>query len=270
MSSRLTDLVAAVDSAADPLTAQQLVRYFQVRPGGYGEGDTFIGVKLSELRRLTKPYVGEPLLRPELAALLTSHVHEHRLAAVVLLDQYARRAERSGDRDRLREVYELFMSHLDSVDNWDLVDAGAAGIVGGYLLERPRDALYELVEHDCVWRRRVAIVATHRFLRAGQSADTYALTARVVSDPQDLIHKAAGWMLREAGKLVDEAELRRFLDQHAADMPRTMLRYAIERMPPKVRGRYLAVKPSAHPSRLRGSGSGPASAAAARSRPGRC
>jgi hypothetical protein len=238
-SARVAELRAAIDAAADPTAAQQMARYFQVRPGGNGEGDTFVGVQLSRLRRLVRPYVRDPVSAHDLGPLLLSPGHEHRLAGVVLLAEYAERALRKSDERVRRAAYQIWDKHSEGINNWDLVDAGAGPVVGGYLLDRPRADLYRLVEAPSVWERRTALVATHRFIRAGQSADTYALAQLVLTDRHPLIHKAAGWMLREAGKRVDGAELRAFLDQHAEAMPRTMLRYAIERLLPDERRHYM-------------------------------
>jgi 3-methyladenine DNA glycosylase AlkD len=238
-SARVAELLVAINAAADPNTAQQLARYFQVRPGGYGEGDIFVGVQLSRLRRLVRPYVRDPVSPYELGPLLDSPAHEHRLAGVVLLAEYAERALRKSDEGVRQAAYQVWGKHSEGINNWDLVDAGAGPVVGGFLLDRRRDALYTLVESPSVWERRTALVATHRFIRAGQSADTYALAQLVLTDRHPLIHKAAGWMLREAGKRVDEAELRAFLDQHAEAMPRTMLRYTIERLAPDERRHYM-------------------------------
>jgi 3-methyladenine DNA glycosylase AlkD len=130
------------------------------------------------------------------------------------------------------------------VNNWDLVDAGAPEIVGGYLLERERARLDRLADSAWLWDRRIAIVATHTFIRAGQSADTYRLALRLLADRHDLIHKAVGWMLREAGKRVDRAELLAFLDDHAAAMPPTMLRYAVEHLDPILRAHYRGLRRS--------------------------
>ena len=236
---RVADLLARIDAEADPATAEELARYFQVRAGGYGEGDRFAGVRLSRIRQLARPLVRDPVEPVRLAAGLRSPVHEHRLAALVLLAAYADRARRRGDRRLQAAAYEVYVDHLDRIDNWDLVDCSAPEVVGGYLLDRDRAPLYGWIRSASVWERRIALVATHRLIRAGQTADTYALAAEVLGDRHDLIHKAAGWMLREAGKRVDERELRAFLDRHAPAMPRTMLRYAIERLPPDVRRAYL-------------------------------
>jgi hypothetical protein len=237
---RVADLLARIDAEGDPATAAQLARYFQVRPGGYGEGDRFVGVKVSRLRQLVPPEVRDPIAPAALASGLRSPVHEHRLACLVIMAEYAVRALRTGDQARLAALYDAYVADIDRVDNWDLVDASASKVVGSYLLDRDRAPLYEWVRSESVWRRRIAIVTTHRFIFAGQSADSYALATAVLEDRHDLIHKAAGWMLREAGKRVDEAELRAYLDRHTAEMPRTMLRYAIERLPVDVRRGYLA------------------------------
>ena len=246
---RVAELLAEIDAEVDPAAAEQLAGYFQVRPGGYAEGDMFIGVKVSRLRALVRPYVRQPLSPGALSPGLTSPIHEHRLACLVILAEYADRALRSGDEARATEVYETYVEHLDRVDNWDLVDCSAPKVVGGYLLDRDRAPLYDWIRSESVWPRRIALVATLRLIQAGQTADTYALATEVLDDRHDLIHKAAGWVLREAGKRVDEDELRRYLDAYAPQMPRTMLRYAIERMPDDVRRRYRAMKtPVASPS----------------------
>lgn len=233
------ELAATIDAASDADTAAALAAYFQVKPGGYGEGDRFCGVKLSALRALVKPYAELP--PAELERLLASEIHEHRLAALVLIAGRAARAvrPRSLDPDGLAELHDLYLRNTRYINNWDLVDCSAPDVVGGYLLDKPRTELRELVGSDSVWERRIGLVATQRLIGAGETADTYALAALVLDDRHDLIHKAAGWMLREAGKRVDEAELLAFLDCYAGRMPRTMLRYAIERLAPEVRRSYL-------------------------------
>ncbi|HYU86929.1 MAG TPA: DNA alkylation repair protein [Kribbellaceae bacterium] len=241
MTDGVVELMAAVDAAADPVAAEALARYFQVKPGGYGEGDVFIGVKLSELRRLVKPYLRAGLPLDGLERVLASPVHEHRLTALVLLADRADHAlkPRSKDPAELLAIHDVYLRNLTYVDNWDLVDGSAPAIVGGYLLDKPRDELYELVASSNLWARRAALVATLRFIVEGQTADTYRLAELVLGDREDLIHKASGWMLREAGKRVDTTELLTFLDEHAPRMPRTMLRYAIERLPDDLRRAYL-------------------------------
>ncbi|WP_460666275.1 DNA alkylation repair protein [Kribbella swartbergensis] len=238
------DLLADIDAAADPAVAEALARYFQLQEGGYGHGDRIIGVKLSTIRGLIKPYLRADLPLAELERALQSPVHEHRLAILCLLADRAARSlkPRTANPAELTAIYELYLRSTPYVNNWDLVDCSTSEIVGGYLLDKPRDVLHTLVRSSSVWERRIALVATHRFIMRGESADTYALSELVLDDREDLIHKASGWMLREAGKRVSEDELLAFLDRHAAVMPRTMLRYAIERLAPEVRRHYLALR----------------------------
>lgn len=218
-----------------------LARYFKLGPGDYGHGDTMIGVKLSTIRGLLKPYLRADLPLPELEQALTSPVHEHRLAVLCLLADRASRSlkPRTADPDELVAIYGLYTRSTAYINNWDLVDCSAPQVVGGYLFDKPRDPLYTLVRSSSLWERRIALVATQYLINRGQTADIYNLAAEVLDDREDLIHKASGWMLREAGKRVSEDELRSFLDRYATRMPRTMLRYAIERLDPDSRRHYL-------------------------------
>ncbi|GAB3813341.1 DNA alkylation repair protein [Kribbella italica] len=236
-------LLADIDAAADAGTAAILSRYFQVKPGGYGEGDLMIGVKLSTLRGIVKPYGRADLPLPELEEALQSPVHEHRLAVLCLLADRADRAlkPRTADPAEVAAIFDLYLRNTEHINNWDLVDCSAAEIVGGHLLDRPGDILHTLIRSPLIWDRRIALVATHRFIRAGDSTDIYALAPQVLDDPEDLIHKASGWMLREAGKRVSPDELLAFLDQYAARMPRTMLSYALEHFPPETRKHYRSL-----------------------------
>lgn len=233
-------LVAAIDAEADPDQAAELARFFQVRPGGYGEGDRFVGVRLSRLRELARPYRREGFEAGAWLPLLHSPVHEHRMACLIVM---ADRADR-GDRDERAMITDHYLANTRRVDNWDLVDASAAQILGRRLLDPDGDrtVLDRLAGSAWLWDRRIAMVGTHQLIRAGQTADTYRIAERLLTDRHDLIHKAIGWMLREAGKRVDEAELRAFLDRHAARMPRTALSYAIERLDPESRSRYRAAR----------------------------
>jgi 3-methyladenine DNA glycosylase AlkD len=235
------ELVRAMDAAADPETAQVLAGYFQVRPGGYGEGDTFLGIKLSALRGLTAAYAAEPFVADRWLPLLRSPVHEHRLAALVVMAERARRGTlRRGDPAELRHVYETYLANTAYVNNWDLVDVSSKPIVGGHLQHRDRAPLYALARSTLVWDRRIAIVGSQWFLRAGETADLFALAALLLDDRHDLMHKAVGWSLREAGKR-DPAALRQFLTTHVSAMPRTTLRYAIEHFDPEERRRFLTL-----------------------------
>jgi 3-methyladenine DNA glycosylase AlkD len=237
-------LLQSIDDAADPGVAEVLARYFQLKPGGYGFGDRMIGVKLSTLRLLLKPYVRAGLPLTDLEQALASPIHEHRLAVLALLADRASLAlkPRTANPAELAAIYDLYLRNTRHVNNWDLVDCSAPQIVGGQLLGRARDPLYQLIASSNLWERRIALVATQHLIGAGLTADTYGLSALVLDDPEDLIHKASGWMLREAGKRVSADELLAFLDKYAAVMPRTILRYAIERLPPGVRKHYLGLK----------------------------
>jgi 3-methyladenine DNA glycosylase AlkD len=238
----IDDLLAELDAAADPATAEVLARYFQVKPGGYGEGDRMIGVKLSTIRTLLKPYLRAGLPLPAIEKALASPVHEHRLAMLCLLADRASRAlkPRTANPAELAAIFDLYLRNTRHIDNWDLVDCSAPDVVGGFLLDQPRDPLYTLIASSNLWERRIALVATYRLIRAGQTADTFALAELVLGDREDLIHKASGWMLREAAKHTTPDGLLVFLDKHAARMPRTMLRYSLERLPAETRAYYLS------------------------------
>lgn len=233
-------LVKIIAAEADPEHAVALARFFQVHPGGYGEGDVFVGVRLSRIRQLVCPYLRTRLVVADWLPLLHSEIHEHRLASLVVMSDRARR----GDPDERAEIADQYLANTEWINNWDLVDASAAPVVGGRLLDPDGDRalLDRLARSDRLWERRIAMVATHELIRAGQTGDTYRIAEALLADEHDLIHKAAGWMLREAGKRVDQRELLAFLDHHAARMPRTMLRYAIERLDPDTRRHYLGVK----------------------------
>jgi 3-methyladenine DNA glycosylase AlkD len=213
--------------------------YFKTGRGEYGEGDRFLGIRVPVLRRFARSHQDLPLrtLRP----LLRSRWHEVRLfALLVLVRQYAR-ATRAGDPVTRDEIYALYMANLAWVNNWDLVDLSAPGIVGAHLLGRRIAPLRALARSRSVWERRVAMLATAAYTRAGDVVPALEIADLLADDPHDLIHKAAGWMLREVGER-DRAALLRFLDRHAATLPRTMLRYAIEHLPKTQRARYLRAR----------------------------
>jgi 3-methyladenine DNA glycosylase AlkD len=238
----VADLVQMMESAADPETARTLMRYFQVRPGGYGEGDVFLGLKLSTLRSLTAPYVAVPFEPGPWLPLLRSAAHEHRMAALVVMSERARRnAGRRGDPDELELVYRTYLDNTAYVNNWDLVDVSCKEIVGGYLQHRDRAPLYVLARSESLWERRIAMVGCQWFLKAGETEDLFRLAEMLLGDRHDLMHKAVGWSLREAGKR-DPDGLRRFLTGHIARMPRTALRYAIEKFDPEERRAFLNLR----------------------------
>jgi hypothetical protein len=202
-----------------------------------GEEDEFIGVRMGQVFALAKEFIEMP--PDEIEKLLESPVHEVRVGAVSIMDWQAR--SKKTPENRRKELYDLYIRRRDRINNWDLVDRSAPYVVGGYLFDKPRDILYKLARSKSTWERRTAIVSTGYFIRSGEVADTFKIAEMLLDDGQDLIHKATGWMLREAGKR-DRPQLLRFLDQHAPSMPRTALRYAIEHLDNEQRAHYLGMK----------------------------
>ena len=224
----LDDLRRRLREAAEPERVENLRRFFKTGPGGYGEGDVFLGVRVPEARKIARRF--DALDEKTVLGLLQSPVHEERLVALVIL---VRRHER-GDEATRERVYGLYLENTARVNNWDLVDVSAPQIVGAHLLDRDRTVLDRLARSPSLWERRISIMATFAFIRAGDFKDTLQLARVLLRDEHDLIHKATGWMLREVGNR-DEGVLVRFLEEHAPRMPRTMLRYAVERLDPSMR-----------------------------------
>lgn len=218
---------------ANPRIAGPSQQFFKTAPGDYGHGDRFLGIRVPALRKIAREFRAAPL--PAALALLRSPYHEERLVALfMLVHRYARGTQRERDR-----IYAQYLKHVPKqVNNWDLVDCSAHYIVGAHLEDRDRSALYELARSPALWSRRVAIIATFWFIKRGSFADTLAIAELLLDDREDLIHKAVGWMLREVGNR-DRKAAERFLRKHYRRMPRTMLRYAIEKLPPAERLAYL-------------------------------
>jgi 3-methyladenine DNA glycosylase AlkD len=217
---------------ADQRQAAILQGFFKTGPGEYGEGDVFLGIKVPATRTVVRQC--RAATRPVIRRLLRSRLHEERLLALlVLVDRFTR----GDDRER-RQIYQFYLANTAHINNWDLVDLSAPNVVGAHLLTRPRRPLYHLAKSGNLWERRIAVLATYAFIRAGQFTDTLKLARLLIRDPEDLMHKAIGWMLREVGKR-DPAALEQFLQKHYRHMPRTMLRYAIERFPESRRKDYL-------------------------------
>lgn len=224
----------AVDELADPAQARELQRFFKTGPGEYAEGDVFVGVKVPPLRKIAR--ANRDLSLDEVAKLLASAVHEHRTVGLVIITDRAAK----GDLATRQELYDFYLAHADRVNNWDLVDISCREIVGAYLLKINDFApLDELVADDDLWRRRIGIISTWKLIRGGFTEPTFRLVASVEDDPRDLTHKACGWMLREAG-IKEPAALDAYLKQPAATMPRTTLRYAIEKMTKSERAHWMA------------------------------
>jgi 3-methyladenine DNA glycosylase AlkD len=214
----------------------KIPRYFKTGDGEYGEGDVFLGVRMGDVFALAKSFIDLP--PAEIEILLDSDLHEVRAGGCSVMAKQAARKKTTDERRT--ELYELYLRRLDRIDNWDLVDLAARDVVGAYLIHRPRQPLYDLARSDDQWARRTAIYATYAFIKIGQLDDTFAIAELLLDDPEDLIHKAVGGWLRECGKH-DEARLLAFLDQHAAAMPRTMLRYATEKLAPDRKAHYRSL-----------------------------
>jgi 3-methyladenine DNA glycosylase AlkD len=221
--------LASLSNAGDGAFLQ---RFFKTGPGQYGEGDLFRGIRVPVLRRLSKAYHDIPL---ELAErLLHSTFHEDRLLALLIL---VRKYASAGETERAG-IYTLYLCNTRFINNWDLVDASAEHIVGTYLIDKSRKPLYNLARSSSLWERRIAILATFHFIKRGSFDETLRIAGMLLTDKQDLIHKAVGWMLRETGKRDMQRE-EAFLGAHYRQMPRTMLRYAIEKFPQDKRLSYL-------------------------------
>jgi 3-methyladenine DNA glycosylase AlkD len=222
----------ALHAAADPASVPTLQGFFKTGPGQYGEGDEFIGVRVPQARTLCRQFRGTPL--DQIEPLLQSRIHEERLLALLLLVDAFGRADEQGRQ----QVYEFYLGNTRWINNWDLVDASAASIVGGWLYDRSRAKLRTLAGSASLWERRIAIIATYHFVKRREFDDTFYIADLLLEDPHDLIHKAAGWMLREVGNR-DPAAERKYLKGRYQRMPRTMLRYAIEKFPEAERKAYL-------------------------------
>ena len=216
---------------ANPKQAEILQRFFKTGKGEYGEGDIFLGIKVPEQREVAKKY---DLTLEEIQDLLSDKVHEYRLTALfILVNKY-----KKSDKKNKKEIFDFYLKNTKSINNWDLVDLSAPNIVGDYLLDKDKSILYKLAKSDNLWEKRIAVLATFAFIKDNQFEDAFKISEILLKDNHDLIHKAVGWMLREIGKRNLEAE-ERFLNNHYKKMPRTMLRYAIERFPESKRKYYL-------------------------------
>lgn len=216
-------IIQELASLATEEKRQVLPRFFKTGKGEYGEGDKFLGVVVPSTRIVAKRYKYTSL--DELSSLLLSEWHEARLCALLIMVEQWKKA----DAHECKKLFDFYMSHTNRINNWDLVDLSAPTIVGGYLFDKPRDILYKLAESNCLWDNRIAIVSTFAFIKQKDSDDTYRLALKMMNHKHDLMHKAIGWMLRESGKRDDARRLFTFVDEHRHVMPRTMLRYAIEK-----------------------------------------
>lgn len=231
------ELVGKMLAMRNDTQTQTLMRFFKCGEGEYGHGDKFLGLRVPDTRALVKEFRRETSLHDTLQ-LVTSPWHEVRLAGFLLMIELYK-------RDRRRAYVQAYLSMIGQANNWDLVDLSAPYLLGDWLVDHPeeRPILYDLARMDGkLWHQRVAMVANWMLIRHGEYASTFDIAQMYVEHPHDLIHKATGWMLREVGKRGGETQLREFLDRNATLMPRTMLRYAIERFPEHLRRHYLNLK----------------------------
>ena len=236
---RAGDVRRALRRFATAERAVGAARFFKCGEGEYGEGDVFIGCTVPEQRQVAKQFKALSLIEAD--KLLTSKIHEERLTSLlILVNQF----ENATDENTRARIFRLYMKRIRFINNWDLVDSSAEYIVGGWLADKDRSLLDKLARSKHLWSRRIAMLATFHYIKQGEEADALRIATALLNDEHDLIHKAVGWMLREIGKRVSEKPLRAFLKQHAATMPRTMLRYAIERLPPAERANWLRARAS--------------------------
>jgi len=223
---------ARLRKLANKENAEKAQRFFKTGPGEYGEGDRFLGIRVPVLRKLAGEY--QSISVEESEHLLKSPIHEQRMLALFILI----RIYSKGERPAKKRIYDLYLDNTRFINNWDLVDTSAEHIVGDFLLDKSKKPLYQLAGSQGLWERRISILATFCFIKRQQYSETMKISEMLLHDRQDLIHKAVGWMLREVGKRDLRIE-EEFLKAHYKDMPRTMLRYAIERFPELKRKRYL-------------------------------
>lgn len=216
----------------DPVKKEYLPKFFKTGKGQYGEGDKFLGIVVPNVRLVAKKHREESL--ETVKELMRSEFHECRLCGLFILVE---RFKKSDEKDR-KEIYEFYLSQTERINNWDLVDLSASYIVGEYLRDRSREPLYRLAESELLWEQRIAVVSTYAFIKNGDFTDIYALAEKLLTHEHDLMRKAIGWMLREAGKRNKDL-LVAFLEKYCLVMPRTMLRYAIEKFPKEERKYYM-------------------------------
>lgn len=218
---------------ANPEKAKFVAGYFKTGKGEYGEGDIFLGITVPEQRKIAKKY--PHLSLKELQKLLDSKIHEERLVSLMILRIKYQMADQKGKK----EIYELYLRNTDNINNWDLIDLSSGGIVGAYLFDKDKSILYKLAKSKSIWEKRIAMLATYPYIKTGQFTDTIKIAEILLHDTNDLIQKAVGWMLREIGKKDLKTE-EKFLTKYYKIMPRTMLRYAIEKFEEKKRKFYLS------------------------------
>jgi len=225
----LNKIISDLKKAGEAERAKLFLRFFKTGKGEYGEGDLFLGITVPKTREIAKKY--KDLNLKDLQKLLESKIHEHRLCALMILRfQY--------DKTKSKEIVDFYLKNTKNINNWDLVDLSCSYIIGDWLKDKDRGLLYRLAKSKSLWERRIAIISTSQFIRNTQFEDTIKISEMLLTDKHDLIHKAVGWMLREMGKR-DQKVLEKFLQKYSKQMPRTMLRYAIEKFDEQKRKSYL-------------------------------
>ena len=224
---------------SDPERAKNLSWFFKTGKGQYGEGDVFLGITVPEQRKVAKKYTDLSL--NDLQELLNSEIHEHRFTALVILISKYRKAEESSKK----EIFDFYLRNTKNINNWDLVDLSAPRIIGDYLLNKDRTTLFKLARSNSLWERRISILSTFTFIDNCDFEDALSISELLLHDEHDLIHKAVGWALREIGKRDQNVE-EKFLTKHYPSVPRTMLRYAVEKFDEKKRKKYLAKSTTTH------------------------
>lgn len=232
----LSQFKKELKSLGSPKKAKASAWFFKTAPGQYGAGDLFIGVTVPEQRKVASKYVDLPL--SDISKLLHSREHEFRLSALIILVAQYQKASPV----KKKEIYNFYLKHMKRINNWDLVDSSASYIVGQYLADKTKMPIIKLAKSKNIWEKRIAMIATLAYIVKGESDTALRIAQMLLKDDHDLIQKAVGWMLREIGKRCSEKTLETFLKKHYRVMPRTMLRYAIERLPPEKRALYLKRK----------------------------
>jgi 3-methyladenine DNA glycosylase AlkD len=228
------NIVDELVSLSDPDRVEGVKKYFKAVPGGYGYGDEFIGVRVPSLRTVSKKYY-ESISLKELNKLISSKIHEHRLTGVFIL---VSKFEKEKSDSKRKELVDFYLDHLKFMNNWDLIDSSAHKILGVYLLDKEPKILYDFAYSDNLWLQRISVISTFHFIRNHLFKDTFKIATILLHHDHDLIHKAVGWMLREVGNR-DFHEAYKFLEIHYSEMPRTMLRYTIEKYPEETRQDFL-------------------------------
>ena len=230
------DVIADLKKSANPKKVEHSKRFFKTGPGEYGEGDKFLGVTVPEIRKAASKH--KDISLDELRTLVSNKLHEVRLMGLIILVNKYKKSKLHIEK---QEIVDFYINNLEYVNNWDLVDSSAHHILGAFVYEHPAyySALLTLANSQDLWKKRVAMVSTYYFIKNGSSKECYEIADILINDEHNLIHKAVGWMLREAGKNVSESELKEYLKSYYKTMPRTMLRYAIEKFPKHERDKYL-------------------------------